>query len=473
MLNAMKAAALSNSPPPDVDPVAAALARSQFGLALLSADLTVASRLGALSEWLPEVGQPACNSELLVSAEHALAAIRETGDEYPLPSVRIPASTQGRVNISICWDEAAQHFRVVTTPDRGVDQIERLLMSERREKQLLQQQADAAVAGERRADTLYKDAVERSSDLIFRFTEELAVAFANREAARFLGKTQNALIGENLKALFPDAPWLEVAGERVATFETLARNAEGQAIWLEWTLRALGPDGGNEFHGAARDITAARRLRIERERANEEALEASVANERLRIAHDLHDTLVRSIVSLIAQTRLIARTTTDAESKAALDEMEALAREGLTETREAIMKMRATRPPSLDLKMIIDSFAARPGAPKIESSFDFGEAIVPQETEQLFASILREALRNIELHSGASEIRVSVRANRQSLRLNIEDNGVGFLPSELPEGHFGVIGMRERAKLAGANLGISSAPGQGARITLMASLPTA
>jgi signal transduction histidine kinase len=80
--------------------------------------------------------------------------------------------------------------------------------------------------------------------------------------------------------------------------------------------------------------------------------------------------------------------------------------------------------------------------------------------------ILREALRNVERHAGAGEVTVRLRRLGGRAVLTVADDGAGFeVPDELEElargRHFGVTGMRERAQLAGGELSVESAPGDG------------
>ncbi len=448
-----------------------ALGAGQFGLAVLDETLTVSRRLGALSEWLPQEGRSACETPMLMHMDECLAGLRrEGGGEVVLPSMRT-APEAPRVTISISWSHASQVFIVVTSPDHAGEQIDRLMASDRREKQLLQQQADAASARLRLADALYRDIVESYGGLVLRFGPDGKIVFANRRAAHFLGRSQDRLIGAALDGLFP-APettrWrLEAAAEGAVSFEAPVRDAKGQVVWLAWDVSFLGPEAGGEFQAVARDVTDARRLRVEREKAQEEARAAAIANERLRIAHDLHDTLVRSIVTMIAQARVIAKTTIDPEAKAALSELDAQARQGLWEAREAIAQTRAPRREDKDLHAIVKEFEQQCGdvAVCLDSA---GAGALPRETEQLFSTVLREALRNIELHAGASRVRVAISKDEAAATLLIEDNGAGFDPEAPKPDHFGVTGMRERAALSGATLAIDSAPGSGTRIRLIA-----
>jgi PAS domain S-box-containing protein len=445
----------------------AALAQGLIGLALLDERLDVVRRLGALSDWLPPEGEPACNSPLLVNMEETLETLREDfGREIVLPSMRT-APDKPRVTVSMRWNALTRNFMIVTAPDHAGEQIDRLLASDRREKQILRQQADAAATRLRLADTLYREIVESSDNLVLRFDPNCKIVFANRAAAAFVGRPQDALIGARLDAFFPTPDnalcRLEQAEEGLASFETPLRDAKGRTVWLAWDVSFLGADANGEFQALARDVTAERRLRVERERVQEEARAAAITQERLRIAHDLHDTLVRSIVTMIAEARLIAKKTSDPQAKTALANLDAQARLGLWEAREAIAQTRAAR--REDLRAIVADFETRWRGVAVEIDFQNVETL-PPEAELLFAAVLREALRNVELHAGATRVHVAIVNIEDRAELVVEDDGAGFDPYKPPPGHFGVTGMHERAAFAGAVLKIDSEPGKGTRVTL-------
>jgi PAS domain S-box-containing protein len=469
---------MNHNPAAPAEDLALALERAHFGVGLADADLVVRRRHGALSLWLPPEGEKLCASPFLLHMEEALEALKrgETG-EIVLPSMRAPALSAARATISISWSLERQCFVIFTAPDHGGDQIDRLLVSDRREKQLLQQQAEAAAARLHIANTLYRDIVECAGDLVVRFRADGRVAFANRFAARFLGLAQDALLDQPIDVLFP-APgpqnvWrLDAYAERPASFEMAARNALGEVVWLWWDVRFSGTEGGGEFQAVGRDVTHVRRLAAEQEKAREEARAAALASQRLRIAQDLHDTLVRSIVSLILEMGLIAKTTADPSARKALTELQAQARTGLDEAREAITQLRARRDQG-EPAAIVEGFVARmqnirPLQSSFRSTVDF--SALPFETAETVNRILREALRNIELHAHASRVEVELTTEAGSLRLSVADDGIGFDGSRLPEGHFGLAGMKERAQALGGRLEIISAPGAGTRVIFEAPL---
>jgi two-component system sensor histidine kinase UhpB len=89
------------------------------------------------------------------------------------------------------------------------------------------------------------------------------------------------------------------------------------------------------------------------------------------------------------------------------------------------------------------------------------------ETETTIYRFAQEALNNIAKHSRADRVDVVLEHNSEYVSLIVEDNGVGFNPSEVEAGGgFGLIGMRERAALAGADFQIESAPGSGTTVIL-------
>jgi signal transduction histidine kinase len=98
------------------------------------------------------------------------------------------------------------------------------------------------------------------------------------------------------------------------------------------------------------------------------------------------------------------------------------------------------------------------------------------DLETVLYRVTQETLNNVGKHAGASRVTVSLAAENGSVRLRINDDGVGFDPVVasrlLTEGHFGLAGMRERVEMVGGHLSIDSAPGQGTTVDVeMANRP--
>jgi signal transduction histidine kinase len=80
--------------------------------------------------------------------------------------------------------------------------------------------------------------------------------------------------------------------------------------------------------------------------------------------------------------------------------------------------------------------------------------------------ILQECLTNAGKHAHAKKVTVAVRFAPDLITLDIADDGKGFDPARTPKNHYGLINMRERARKAGGEVSISSAPGQGTQVVL-------
>jgi len=208
------------------------------------------------------------------------------------------------------------------------------------------------------------------------------------------------------------------------------------------------------------------------ERLAEESRYAAIVRERLQIARDLHDTLAHSMMALLSEIRFLRRL--QARDPAALpqelERAEQVAREGLQEARAAIAQMRGHAVREIGLGPAIarelERFRDRTGvAAELES--DPESARFGDERAELLLRMVQEALRNIERHAGATQLRVTLEtASGPSLHVQIADNGVGFDAHGEYPGHFGLVGLREQAHLIGATLEIESAPRRGTRVSI-------
>ena len=98
---------------------------------------------------------------------------------------------------------------------------------------------------------------------------------------------------------------------------------------------------------------------------------------------------------------------------------------------------------------------------------------LPEEVQQHLLRIAQEAVTNTVKHSHAGQVQVHLAFEPRGVRLIVADDGQGFEPREAFSeggGHFGLLGMRERAERLGGELGLDSAPGQGTRVTVTAPL---
>lgn len=208
------------------------------------------------------------------------------------------------------------------------------------------------------------------------------------------------------------------------------------------------------------------------ERLAEETRYAAVVRERLRIARDLHDTLAHSMMAMLAEVRILKRLHQH-NPEALADELahaEQAAQEGLNEARAAILRMRFNGVRDLGLGPAladaITRFTSRTGL-AVAFSADPNAALFADTRAETVFRIAEEALRNIERHAAATEVSLQLRDEEKGLLvLRIGDNGVGFDTEVAHPGHYGLVGLREQAHLVGAQLSITSAPGQGTQLRL-------
>ncbi|TPL32471.1 hypothetical protein FJ957_31695 [Mesorhizobium sp. B2-4-6] len=213
----------------------------------------------------------------------------------------------------------------------------------------------------------------------------------------------------------------------------------------------------------------ARRLMEQQlEAANSEVRFASLARTRLRLARDLHDTLVHSIVALLTQIRLTRHflATDPARVSDGLAVAEEAAITGLARARDAIARLRMPDDlePGSDVEKMLSDFAQQTG---IEVSTQIADAARPglQDHATTIRRILGEALRNVEAHAKARRVRFDAVVERTEagarLIVDVRDDGRGFDGTVPRQGHFGLIGMAEFAELAGGQCAVESAPGAG------------
>jgi two-component system sensor histidine kinase UhpB len=208
------------------------------------------------------------------------------------------------------------------------------------------------------------------------------------------------------------------------------------------------------------------RLEAERRRASHIALQAQ-EEERARVARDLHDEVNQSLTGLLLRLEA-ARERAPAELAHELAETRALANQAM---QELLTLARALRPTALDdlglraaLGALVDELGRKSG---IETSFaGTGElADVPMDTQLVAYRVAQEALSNAAQHSHAERIDVRLDRDAEGVELSVADDGRGFTFDQAARG-LGIGGMRERALLVGGDLGVTSRPDEGTRVSL-------
>lgn len=197
--------------------------------------------------------------------------------------------------------------------------------------------------------------------------------------------------------------------------------------------------------------------------------------ERARLARDLHDGPVQALIALGQQAEMARRLLERGEAGEAVALLEDLRRQGM-ETVGALRRLiSALRPPHLDdlgFPLALEALVR-----EADRRSDVRVTLVREgdihrcdpEVELAAYRIVQEALTNALQHAQACRITVRVRCDQEEFAVAVEDDGIGFTLPSRPDiltrrGHFGLVGMRERATRLGGRLMIDTAPGRGARV---------
>lgn len=311
-----------------------------------------------------------------------------------------------------------------------------------------------------------------SQELTFHYT---ALSFLAPEKVRFRYKLEGV-----------DQNWVEAGARRVAfynkippgnyRFRVAACNNDGvwneqgstfafslapyfyQTYWF-YTLGALAVGlAGWSFHW--------HRMR------RAQAQFSVVLAERNRIARDLHDTLAQGFAGIAFQLEAVATKLTDAPAQAQQHLTLALnmVRHSLAEARRSVMNLRSATLENGDLATALaESARQMVGQKPVDVRVQTVGAArpIPPKIENNLLRVGQEAITNSLKHGQAGTIQIELNYQPRTVTLRIRDDGQGFeIPAaHRPNGaHFGLLGMRERAKQMGARLDLKSSPGQGTEV---------
>jgi signal transduction histidine kinase len=200
----------------------------------------------------------------------------------------------------------------------------------------------------------------------------------------------------------------------------------------------------------------------------------ATSRERNRLARELHDTLAHTLSAATVQLEAVSIIWDQQPEKAhqMVTRSASMMRDGLAETRRALHALRAGPLEDESLMDALATLAASlmtryPLVMEIQTSPGAPLAIREPSVEHGLYRIAQEAMFNAARHAQASRVTVCAEERGAGLVLSIRDDGVGFdAQASDADGHFGLRGMRERARQIGADLRIDSAPGAGTTITV-------
>jgi two-component system NarL family sensor kinase len=210
-------------------------------------------------------------------------------------------------------------------------------------------------------------------------------------------------------------------------------------------------------------------IAVERARLAEESTRLARAEERTRIAREIHDTLAQGLTAIGLDIEGALRHLDESPERARerLERALATTRESLEEARRSVLDLRATplagRPLAEALAALGRSFTSTTGV-RVSVRAD-GNGTIPLRVEAELYRIAQEALANVSRHARATQVDIVLRTTRRTAVLAIHDDGIGMQTRAIEEGHHGVVGMRERARILGGQLRVVSRAGEGTTIT--------
>jgi signal transduction histidine kinase len=209
---------------------------------------------------------------------------------------------------------------------------------------------------------------------------------------------------------------------------------------------------------------------IEIARIQEQEKKTAAAEERSRLARDLHDAVTQTIysASLIAESLPVVWERNPEEGIRNLTKLRQLVRGALAEMRSLLFELRPSALDAADLQTLIvqlgDALTGRTRIP-VEVNIQ-GDSNPPVDVKLAIYRIAQESFNNIAKHAEANQVFLDMRSDPDYVKLSISDNGRGFDLNDVPEDKLGLSIMSERAEEVGADLEVISSPGQGTQVTL-------
>ena len=204
------------------------------------------------------------------------------------------------------------------------------------------------------------------------------------------------------------------------------------------------------------------------------AITAAQEEERNRLARELHDDTIQAVIALKQRVQLAQKSVKEQAGRGSLAELEVLAEQTIENLRRLTRALRPIYLEDLGLVPALEMLV-RETSQNSKISVVFRktgqERRLSHETELALYRIAQEALSNILKHSQATQAEIRMDFGASQILMEIVDHGVGFetpkSPTDFaPNGHFGLLGIHERADLIGARLEVDSSIGKGTRITV-------
>jgi PAS domain S-box-containing protein len=327
----------------------------------------------------------------------------------------------------------------------------------------------------------YQHIIDNANSIIMEMDTRGNIIFLNKFAQQFFGYQESEILGKNVvgtiigtndplrQAFLEMCEDIAVHPEKYLHNERENTLRNGSKVWITWTNKPIFDEENNLKEILCIGIDSTERKKAE-ETIAQQLKEKTAAEERNRLARDLHDAVSQTLFSttLIADVlpRLWERN--QEEGRKRLEEVRQLTRGALAEMRTLLLELRPSALTDAELgdllKQLSDSINGRARIPvrvEVKGHYD-----LPTDVKIGFYRIAQEALNNVAKHSSASQASVLLDYLPQGANLIIADDGKGFDLENIQAKSLGVGIMRERAREIKAHLSIESQVGQGTRISV-------
>ncbi|MEQ8789261.1 MAG: PAS domain S-box protein [Pirellulaceae bacterium] len=302
------------------------------------------------------------------------------------------------------------------------------------------------------------------------------MVYVNPRMAELLRLTEDQLEGRRVTEFYEDPAdrRLLLAGLQRDGFvrdrEVRFQRADGEAIWVSISMRDIEYNGQQRLYAGLVDITKTKQaeesLRAER-RLLKRLLELHERDRQL-IAYEIHDGIVQDMTGAAMFAEAAQHAVADREDvRGRLDQSLKLLRGSIDEARRMITGLR---PPILEdqgLVAAIENFVEETSLTNelnvdLRQDVKFGR--IAPALEMAIYRIVQEGLNNVWQHSGSKVARVELVQKGEEVRVTVQDWGCGFDQSGVKTRRYGLLGIKERARLLGGRAQVSSSPGNGTRI---------
>jgi PAS domain S-box-containing protein len=305
--------------------------------------------------------------------------------------------------------------------------------------------------------------------------------YVNPRLADFFGLPEDELMGRQVTEFYEEpedrTTLLETMRRDgfVRDFDIRLRRADGELVWASISMSNIDFDGGKCFYAGLVDVTKTKQaeesLRAER-RLLKRLLELHERDRQL-IAYEIHDGIVQDMTAagMFVEAALHAIPEKPAICTR-LEQSAKLLRASIAEARRMI---NGLRPPILEdeglvaaIENLVDEISSTANLDvELRHNVQFGR--IAPALEMAIYRVVQEGLNNVWQHSGSRAARIEMNQQGEEVRITVQDWGCGFDPTKVTAKRYGLLGIRERARLLGGRAQISSSPGQGTRIDV--SLP--